>query len=70
MNLQDLIVYLILFLCIWYAGKHFLKIFQKKKFFNNRLWLRMFRVQYGLKAEHLFGKENKKIASRYCRFQK
>lgn len=70
MNLQDLIVYLILFLCIWYAGKPFSKIFQKKKFFNNRLWLRMFRVQYGLKAKHLFGKENKKIASRYCRFQK
>ena len=23
----------------------------------------MFRVQYGLKAEHLFGKENKKIAT-------
>ncbi|HJE47417.1 FeoB-associated Cys-rich membrane protein [Phocaeicola coprophilus] len=30
MNLQDLIVYLILFLCIWYAGKHFLKFFRRK----------------------------------------
>lgn len=60
MNLQDLIVYLILFSLHLVCRETFSKIFQKKKFFNNRLWLRMFRVQYGLKAEHLFGKENKK----------
>lgn len=30
MNSQDLIVYLIMFLCILYAGKHFLKFFNRK----------------------------------------
>ena len=31
MNLQDILVYIIVLLCVVYAGQHFLKFFKKKK---------------------------------------
>ena len=37
MNLQDILVYIIVLLCVVYAGRHFLKFFKK----NGRKWMRM-----------------------------
>lgn len=34
MNIQDTIVYIIVFLCIIYAGKHFFRFFKKRKNIN------------------------------------
>lgn len=31
MNVQDVIVYVIMFLCVVYTGKHFLKSFRRRK---------------------------------------
>ena len=31
MNLQDILVYIIVLLCVVYAGRHFLKFFKKTK---------------------------------------
>lgn len=30
MSVQDILVYIIMFLCVVYTGKHFLKFFKKK----------------------------------------
>lgn len=31
MNVQDVIIYVIMFLCVLYTGKHFLKFFRREK---------------------------------------